>query len=239
MSKFDFLDRSPEKQAYAGQMHGFLHDVSQKLRNEFETIIEIDRPQELVFRGHHLKFPFLYYIHNQIPFREAITQEGIDYNQILELKDTLVDISKEFAMGLLDTDRVMDYPKDILGDTKEALYDYSKKITQMFIAFLTLPADTPVTLTAETKIDEICKTCAVGEHCKVPGDRFSKSIDAIFVDQLTAEIADKAKIVTKEKLMSKEELVTESTMTLGDFRVGLLKLYPHKKHLYEDTPDED
>lgn len=239
MSKFDFTDRSPEKHAYTGQMHAYLDETTERLRSEFETLTRVEQPSEMIFRGHHLKFPLMYYIHHQPSFRDAITVEGVGTSKIFEIKDVLVDISKEFAKGLLDTDRVIDYPKDILGDTKETLYEYSQKITRMFITFLTMPKETPLTLTAETKIDEICKTCAIGEHCHVQGDIFSKSIDAIFVDQLTNEVKSTANIVTREKLMSKDELITESKMTLGDFRVGLLKLYPHKKHLYEDTPDED
>lgn len=237
MSKYDRIDHSPEKEKYSEMMHANLEIAVSNMDFSYEYIAESIVKHELTIKGHHIKYPFLYYFHHRPDTQQYFSETGMPVSDIPIVKNTIVGITRDFISALIDTDRVLDYTKDILGSTSTDIFIYGSKFIQLYLSILTLPADTPVKLTANKDLDEICKSCVVGEHCKLEGDKFSKTFDAIFVHQLTKEIESSSMVVSREHLMSNEEYITEAKTNLGSFRKGLALLYPHKKHLYDSDSD--
>ena len=240
MSKFDRIDHSSaEKLAYVEMMRKNLQVAVEDIGQSYDYIAENIMSHEITIKGHHIKYPFLYYFHHQPAIQTNFTEQGMPKSSIPLVKTTLIETTKDFISALIDSDRIVDYAQDILGSTTQEIFVYGSKFVQLYLSILTLPPETPVKLTANKDLDEICKSCTVGAHCVTEGDKFSKTFDAIFVQQLTEEVLGESQVISKERLMSNEEYITESKMTLGAFRKGLISLYPHKKHLYEDTSDED
>ncbi len=122
------------------------------MSKEFKEDQSVEKP--FTIRGHHLEqFVYLLGMHNLDPKK----------------------FGKNLAEGTKNREEgYMEYPNyktDIIGNTPEEMDLYIQRNIELAERFLNLPDDYPVKIIFG-KPDEICKTCIIGNHCKIVSNNY-------------------------------------------------------------------
>jgi hypothetical protein len=211
------------------------------MKHEIEHPLKPDAGTPFIIRAHHLSHYRFLVKPNHENWHSRNIRLPLSPKEVAENK-----IRKD-----VEADTRSGYSQDVLGPSTESADKFTKKIEVIFDRFLILPDKHPVEI-AEEIPDDICKACAVGDHCKTSPPRGSgenlnfleKSIEYFYStfilprghDQLVLnyfiKTARQLKLpspsISKEKIIysdtKKSRIVRKAKTTIGAVKLFLAEL---------------
>lgn len=234
MNKFEVFESTPGKDAYIAMARNCVPEKD-VLLDWIEQFRSLPETNELVIKGHHIRYPYLSIVGEFSQIREAMIGGAENVLDRDAPDGEVCTALLAYLNGFLRTSLSLAYLVDVLGDTKDEIWEYSRRLLRIFYDLVYASGDARVRLTAENK-DAICLSCVNGEHCGMEGDSLSRTMEAVWIRNCV-EYCDNVNVLRTDSFCFAgvdAELPVEVNMSMNDFRQSLIALYPTAQHLVPD-----
>ncbi len=224
MNKFEIIEETPEKSQYVTELRA-------KLSQDYQVVNWLlsqgssDDGEVIRIRGHHIQFPFLEFFH-QNPRERDLVESGTVSTATWSREaqaELAARAAETYLLLLTNTQRAVAYLEDIFGREQEGVKSALIGWSTLFFKLMNAPSDIQVQLTVGQ--DNICRVCAIGEHCQIE-DLSGKIFDGLIIDSLVS-FTDKECVVDEtfstNNWIDVEHLPAEVSLSLAGFRRALAK----------------